>query len=73
LSLVKEIRADPTADSHRDWLFGQYEVTHADVQRLAVTLLQTCAAASPVLLPEVLDELWLLAQLNSRPPGTGQP
>jgi hypothetical protein len=67
-SLVKEILAAPTADSHRDWLFGQYEVKHADVQRLAVTLLRTCAAASPVLLPEVLDELWLLAQLNSRPP-----
>jgi hypothetical protein len=70
-SLVKKVLATPTADCHRDWLFGQYEVTHADVQRIAAALLRTCAAASPVLLPEVLDELWLLAQLDLRPPNQG--
>ena len=67
-SLVRDVLAAPAANGELDDYFWQYEVTHSDVQHMAAPLLRTCAASNLALLPDVLDELWALAQLDPRPP-----
>jgi hypothetical protein len=65
LDLVSELLDRPaTAPERRT--FAVYD--HADVRRAAAPLLRTVGAAAPELLPEVLDRLWQLAQLDTRPP-----
>lgn len=65
LDLVSELLDRPaTAPERRT--FAVHD--HADVRRAAAPLLRTVGAAAPELLPEVLDRLWQLAQLDTRPP-----
>ena len=65
LDLVRELLDRPVTAPERS-TFVEY--AHADVRRAAAPLLRTCGAAEAELLPEVLDRLWQLAQLDTRPP-----